>query len=78
MRRDHPHLKLLGEKIRQMRLKAGLSQLGAAFDAGVSYKHYQDLERGATNPTYWTLYLVAGGLRCSITDFLPEVGDNDN
>lgn len=72
MRRSHPQLQALGEKIRQMRLKAGLSQIGAAFDAGVSYKHYQDLERGVTNPTYWTLYLVAGGLKCYIADFLPE------
>ena len=59
-----------------MRLKAGLSQLGAAFDAGVNYKHYQDLERGATNPTFWTLHLVAAALKCSIVDFFPK-GDQE-
>ena len=61
-----PELASLGEAIRHIRLEAELSQEELADLAETDAKQIGDLERGAGNPSYMTLALVASALEIRI------------
>lgn len=52
-------LKRLAVAVRKARDRAGLTQEQAAFSAGMSVRHYQELESGRLNPSYLVLRAVA-------------------
>jgi transcriptional regulator with XRE-family HTH domain len=63
----------LARNIRVRRLELNLSQEAVAFDAGLSARHYQQVESGSANPTYHTLFEVARVLKSAIADLIdPE------
>lgn len=55
----------LGERIRELRLAAGLSQERCAAAAEIASKRLQDIEHGKGNPTAATLYGIARA--CGVT-----------
>ncbi len=64
------YLKKVGRKIREHRIKSGLTQEDVE-NFGVSWKHYQKIEGGHTNTTIKILYLLSKAFKCNPKDFLP-------
>jgi transcriptional regulator with XRE-family HTH domain len=60
----------LARAVRARRLALNLTQEYVAFEAGLSPRHYQQLESGAANPTYATLFEVARVLDVAVADLL--------
>jgi transcriptional regulator with XRE-family HTH domain len=60
----------LARSIRARRLELNLTQEAVAFDAGISPRHYQQLESGVGNPTYRTIFEVARVLGSGVGDLL--------
>ena len=60
----------LGARIRDRRLRLGLSQQALAAAAGITQNGVFRLEAGETNPQLATLQQVAGALRCSVRDLV--------
>lgn len=54
--------KRLGENVRRLRLKKGLSQEDYAFEAGVHRTYVSDIERGTRNPTATVIEKLAAAL----------------
>jgi transcriptional regulator with XRE-family HTH domain len=54
--------RVLGERIRDARLKIGLSQEEIANLASINVSNYGKVERGLSNPTFHTLVRVAAVL----------------
>ena len=55
-------LMYLGENVRKLRMKRGLSQGDLASACNVSYPRISEIERGVGNPTVRTLKLIADKL----------------
>lgn len=51
-------VKLLGERIRKLRLKQNISQAQLAFEAEISREQLLRIENGNYNTTYFTLYKI--------------------
>jgi transcriptional regulator with XRE-family HTH domain len=66
-------VKRLAENIKARRLEVDLSQEDVAFDAGLSARHYQQLESGAANPTYQSRLRECSVSRCR-TSLAPSAG----
>lgn len=60
----------LGEKIRLLRSKRGLSQQKLAELADMSYKFLGEIERAQQNPTIQTLQKIADGLEVSLSELV--------
>ena len=58
--------KALGERIRKLRMKQGLSQEGLANEADVPLSQIGRIERGENNPTISTLYVIATALEVDL------------
>ncbi len=58
-----PELVHLGQRIRTLRAKTGLSQEALAAAAGIHRTYMSALERGVYNPTFTTLRKLARALR---------------
>ncbi|RMG96334.1 MAG: XRE family transcriptional regulator [Deltaproteobacteria bacterium] len=56
----------LGDELRRLRRRAGLSQEALAERAGVHAKHVQRIERGRCNPNLSTLVALAAALEVSV------------
>lgn len=67
-----PFLVALGDRIRRLRARRGMTRRDLAEEAGVSERHLANLEAGLGNPTVLILREVAGALDCSIAEL---VGD---
>ena len=61
-----------GEKIREFRLKAGLTQTELAKKLGIPYQSIGQWERGLRSPKYETLVTIADALGVSVMEFLPK------
>ncbi|MGH9513417.1 MAG: helix-turn-helix domain-containing protein [Terriglobales bacterium] len=69
-------IKLLGERIRAIRRKAGLSQEDLAARADIHPTYLSGLERGKRNPSLLIFFSVASALRVTPADLLePAKGD---
>jgi transcriptional regulator with XRE-family HTH domain len=55
-------LKEVAQRIKNARVKAGLTQEKAAAEAGIGYKRYQRIEGGGVNLTLRTLHRLAKAL----------------
>ena len=63
-------------RIREYRLKAGLSQNALAKKAGVSQSHISELESGEKKVGLAIAQKLAGALNCSLMEMLP--GDEED
>ena len=62
--------RVLGERVRDARLKHGLSQEDVANLASINVSNYGKLERGLANPTFHTLVRVASVLNVDPATFV--------
>jgi transcriptional regulator with XRE-family HTH domain len=71
---DARALEQLARAVRNSRREAGLTQEAAAFEAGISVRHFQELESGRLNPSYLTLRSVAIALGTTLTGMFKAAG----
>ena len=66
----HRFLATLGEAVRTLRARRGMTRRALAAEAGVSERHLANLEAGVGNPSILVLRQVADALGCPLTDLL--------
>lgn len=66
----HPFLVSLGQRLRALRERQGLSRKTLALAAGVSERHLASLETGVGNASILVLLQVAQALKCGLGDLL--------
>ena len=68
--RDRKLAKRFGERLRQLRRGAGMSQLDLGVATGVSTPFISGLERGVRQPSLQSLMKLAGGLGVTLEDLV--------
>ena len=68
----HPYLTALGERVRALRARRGLTRKAAAARAQVSERHWANLESGTGNASVLVLLQVAKALQCGLASLLEE------
>lgn len=63
-------VKAVGERIRQLRLELAISQEELANEADIPLSQIGRIERGETNPTISTLYVIAEALKIDLKTLL--------
>ncbi len=66
--RDTKLLQSFGSRVRELRLKKGLTQEQLAYEAEVELSQIHRIEAGKTNLTFSTLAAVASGLGITISE----------
>ena len=66
----------LGERIRTLRARAGLTRKALAQSSGVSERHLANMELGVGNASVLVLSQIAAALDCPVTQLLSEEGNN--
>ena len=69
----HPFLVALGERVRALRARRGMTRKAVALAADVSERHLANLEYGVGNASILVLLQVAGALQCSLAELLGDV-----
>ena len=69
----HPFLASLGERVRMLRARRGMTRRAVAQAAQVSERHLANLEAGSGNASILILLQVAQALNCSIVELLGDV-----
>lgn len=69
----HPFLLALGERVRALRARRGITRKALAVSTGVSERHLANLEYGVGNASTLVLLEVAQGLQCSLAELLGDV-----
>lgn len=69
----NPLLVALGERVRELRARRGLTRKAVALGADVSERHLANLEYGVGNASILVLQQVAGALQCSLAELLGDV-----
>ncbi|MCB4366543.1 helix-turn-helix transcriptional regulator [Hydrogenophaga taeniospiralis] len=69
----HPFLVSLGERVRTLRSRRGMTRKAVAVAADVSERHLANLEYGTGNASILVLLQVAQALQCSLTELLGDV-----
>ena len=67
--------RLLGQRIRDLRLKRGFSQESIADHCGIHRTYQGGIERGERNLTIQTIHTVAKGLEMSMSELLAGIED---
>jgi XRE family aerobic/anaerobic benzoate catabolism transcriptional regulator len=68
----HPFLVGLGERVRALRSRRGMTRRAVALAAGVSERHLANLEYGIGNVSVLVLLQVAGALQCPLAELLGD------
>jgi len=63
---DNEALVALGNRVRELRTKANLTQKELAEKAGLNNNYLSMLERGDRNPSYLTMLKLAHGLKVPV------------
>jgi len=65
-------LKLLGERIKKLRVEKGLSQvdLVARMQGDIDTTNISRIESGRTNPTFYNIYRLSEALEISISELM--------
>lgn len=71
--RKNPFLVALGERVRSLRGRRGLTRKAVAVAAEVSERHLANLEYGEGNVSVLVLLQVSGALQCSLAELLGDV-----
>lgn len=69
-----PFLTMIGERVRQLRARRGLSRRALAVEAGISERHLANLETGLGNASVMLLRQLAEALGCTIAELVGEEG----
>lgn len=69
----HPFLVSLGERVRALRARRGLTRKAVSVAADVSERHLANLEYGEGNVSVLVLHQVAFALQCSLAELLGDV-----
>ena len=69
----NPFLVGLGERVRALRSRRGMTRKAVALAADVSERHLANLEYGVGNASTLVLLQVAGALQCSLAELLGDV-----
>jgi XRE family aerobic/anaerobic benzoate catabolism transcriptional regulator len=69
----HPFLVSLGERVRALRARRGMTRKALAAATEVSERHLANLEYGVGNASILILLQVAGALQCSLAELLGDV-----
>ena len=69
----HPFLVALGERVRTLRARRGMTRKAVALAADVSERHLANLEYGTSNASVLVLLQVAQALQCSLSELLGDV-----
>jgi transcriptional regulator with XRE-family HTH domain len=67
---DAPNLHALGQAVRELRARRGLSQEWLGFRAGLHRNYVGAIERGEINPTLRTLTPLMGGLMLPLSELV--------
>ncbi len=67
-----PLLTALGERVRTLRARAGLTRKALAASSGVSERHLANMELGMGNASVRVLAQIAAALDCPVTQLLTE------
>jgi XRE family transcriptional regulator, aerobic/anaerobic benzoate catabolism transcriptional regulator len=69
----HPFLVALGDRVRTLRSRRGMTRKAVAVAADVSERHLANLEYGTGNASILVLLQVAQALHCSLSELLGDV-----
>ena len=69
----NPFLVTLGERVRNLRARRGLTRRAVALAAEVSERHLANLEYGVGNASILVLQQVAAALQCSLAELLGDI-----
>jgi XRE family aerobic/anaerobic benzoate catabolism transcriptional regulator len=69
----HPFLVGLGERVRALRSRRGMTRREVAMAADVSERHLANLEYGVGNVSMLVLLQVAGALQCSLAELIGDM-----
>ena len=69
----NPFLVALGERVRALRSRRGMTRKAVSVAAGVSERHLANLEYGEGNASILVLLQVAGALQCTLAELLGDV-----
>jgi len=68
-----PFLVALGERVRQLRGRRGMTRKATAEAAGISERHLANLEYGTGNASILVLLQVAKALQCALAELIGDV-----
>ena len=71
--RKNPFLVALGERVRALRARRGMTRKALAVSADVSERHLANLEYGLGNASILVLLQVARALQCSLAELIGDV-----
>ena len=66
----NPFLSALGERVRSLRARRGLTRKALAQSASISERHLANLEYGEGNASILVLHQVADALQCSLIELI--------
>ncbi len=69
----NPFLVALGERVRGLRARRGMTRKAVSIAAEVSERHLANLEYGEGNASILVLLQVAGALQCSLAELIGDV-----
>jgi XRE family aerobic/anaerobic benzoate catabolism transcriptional regulator len=69
----NPFLAALGDRVRALRARRGMTRKAVAIAADVSERHLANLEYGVGNASILVLLQVAGALQCSLGELIGDV-----
>ena len=69
----NPFLVALGERVRSLRARRGMTRKAVSMAADVSERHLANLEYGEGNASILVLQQVAGALQCSLAELIGDV-----
>ncbi len=69
----HPFLSALGDRLRALRSRRGMTRKAVSLAADVSERHLANLEYGTGNASILVLLQVAGALQCSLAELLGDI-----
>jgi XRE family aerobic/anaerobic benzoate catabolism transcriptional regulator len=69
----NPFLTALGDRVRSLRARRGMTRKAVALAADVSERHLANLEYGLGNASVLVLLQVAGALQCSLGELIGDV-----
>lgn len=69
----HPFLIALGERVRALRARRGLTRKAVSLASDVSERHLANLEGGVGNASILVLVQVAQALQCSLAELIGDV-----
>ncbi len=69
----NPFLTALGERVRSLRARRGLTRKAVAISADISERHLANLEYGEGNASILVLHQVASALNCSLAELIGDV-----